>query len=235
MAVLVTGSYPCCCSLFGLIMKFNSFIEERGGFDANFTKEEISNEPMFYRADANFAWTHGGEITRSFLEFLPRDWLNADLTIDTRVHMLMPGWYPCIPGMHHDDIPRTRADKQPNYETLDYNADHLMGLVNADVAPTEFAVGEIDLEIPPIGSLIYRDWHPKVMQAIKDGTLKSVHADSGVYIQFNNFAFHQGTAAVKSGWRWFIRASRNTERANNCKNEIRKQVQVYMENPMEGW
>lgn len=96
-------------------------------------------------------------------------------------------------------------------------------------------MGEIDLEIPEVGQLIYREWHPKVMEAIENGTLKSVSAESNRMIQFDNFAFHQGTKAVSSGWRWFIRVSRNTERAHNCKNEIRKQVQVYMENPIEGW
>ena len=200
-----------------------------------FDEEDIRKEPMFYRADAAFAYEHGGPITRRFLTNLPSDWGNIPVTIDSRVHMLMPGWFPCIPGMHHDDIPRTRIDGQPNYEQLDYSADHIMGLVNGEVTPTEFAVGEIDLEIPPVGSLVYREWHPKIMQAIDEGVLQSVKAESYKYIQFDNFAFHQGTKAVGSGWRWFIRVSRNTERARDCKNEIRKQVQVYMENPMEGW
>jgi hypothetical protein len=218
-------------------MLFDSFITDRGSFGSGriFTKEEISNEPMFYRASKEFALENSGPITKLFLENMPEDWQNVPVTIDTRVHMLMPGWYPCIPGMHHDDIPRTRIDGQPNYTEPNYNADHLMGLVNGDIAPTEFAVGKIDLEIPEIGSLVYREWHPKVMEAIENSTLESVSAESYKYIQFDNYAFHQGTKAVSSGWRWFIRVSRNTERALNCKNEIRKQVQVYMENPMEGW
>ena len=220
-------------------MKFDSKFIDRGSFKPKyglvFEKEEINKEPMFYRANADFAYEHGGVITRQFLDNLPDDWKNIPVTIDSRVHMLMPGWFPCIPGMHHDDIPRTRIDGQPNYEQLDYSADHIMGLVNSEVAPTEFAVGEINLEIPPVGSLVYREWHPKIMQAIDAGVLQSTKAESYKYIQFDNFAFHQGTKAVGSGWRWFIRISRNTKRANDCKNEIRKQVQVYMENPMEGW
>lgn len=60
---------------------------------------------MFYRADMGFAWKHGGPITQDFLGLLPQDWYDSPVTIDSRVHMLMPGWYPCIPGMHHDDIP----------------------------------------------------------------------------------------------------------------------------------
>lgn len=219
-------------------MKFDSKIDDRGCFKpphGEFNKDQISKEPMFYRASAAFAHQNGGPITRHFMENLPSDWQDIPVTVDSRVHMLMPGWYPCIPGMHHDDIPRSRADKQPNYESLDYGADHIMGLVNGDVAPTEFAVGEIELEVPPNGSLVYREWHPKIMQAIAQGMLQSINAKSYQYLQFNNFSFHQGTKAVGSGWRWFIRISRNTERADNCKNEIRRQVQVYMENPMEGW
>lgn len=216
-------------------MKFDSQIQYLGTFNDNWGKEVISDEPMFYRASCEFAYQHGGPITKAFLDNMPEDWKSIDVTIDSRVHMLMPSWYPCIPGMHHDDIPRTRIDKQPNYDTIDYSADHLMGLVNGNVAPTEFAIGEIDLEIPPVGEIIYREWHPLIIDAINNGKLKSVKAPSGVYIQFNNFSFHQGTATVSPGWRWFIRVSRNTDRALDCKNEIRKQVQVYMDNPMEGW
>lgn len=217
-------------------MKFNSQVRDIGYFDVScWSKEDISNEPMFYRADMDFAYTYGGPITKHFIACLPEDWYESEVTIDSRVHMLMPGWYPCIPGMHHDDIPRTREDGQPNYENPGYNAEHLIGLINAEIAPTEFAIGEIDLEIPPIGQLIYREWHPKIMQAIENKTMQSFKAQSGHMYQFDNYSFHQGTAAVSSGWRWFIRLSRNTARAENCKNEIRKQTQVYMENPMEGW
>lgn len=216
-------------------MFFNSQVRQRGSFYVDYSKEEISNEPMFYRASLDFAYKNGGEITRDFIELLPTDWYDSPVTIDSRVHMLMPGWYPCIPGMHHDDIPRTRSDGQPDYENPGYNAKHLIGLVNAEIAPTEFAVGEIDLEIPPEGQLIYRDWHPKIMQAIADGKMESFKAESGIMYEFDNYSFHQGTAAVSSGWRWFIRVSKDTDRALNCKNEIRKQTQVYMENPMEGW
>jgi len=216
-------------------MFFNSAISLRGSFGREFAKEEISNEPMFYRADRNFVMENGGVITKSFMESLPDDWKDIPVTIDSRVHMLMPNWYPCIPGMHLDDIPRTRADGQPDHETPTYDADHLMGLVNGDVAPTEFALGQIQLEIPPLGSIIYKEWHPQIMNAISDGLLQSFSAPSNQYIQFDNHSFHQGTGAVKSGWRWFIRVSRNTARANDTKNEIRRQTQVYLEHPMEGW
>ena len=136
-----------------------------------------------------------------------------------------------IPGYHHDDVPRSTKTGQPNYVDPEYHSEHLLGLVNGDICPTEFVVGEIDLEIPT--GIVYKEWHPQVAAAVESGQLKSVPAASGLYLQFNAHTFHQGTAAVGSGWRWFIRLSRNTDRVPT--NELRRQVQVYLEHPMEGW
>lgn len=217
-------------------MKFNSEVKKISSFRKNWTQDEIKNEPMLFNCSFDFAYDSGGPITREFLYRLyDRAWYDCsghDWIIDSRVHMLMPGWYPCIPGMHHDDIPRSTANGQPNYVNPEYRAEHVLGLVNGDIAPTQFAVGEIELEIPTEG-IIYKQWHPKVMQAIADGTMKSYSAESGVILQFDSESFHQGTMAVAGGWRWFIRVSRNTHRKPT--NEIRKQVQVYLEYPMEGW
>jgi hypothetical protein len=81
-----------------------------------FSIEMIKNEPMFFSADSDFVKEHGGPITRRFLASMPSDWIAArDLIWDSRSHMLMPGWYPCIPGWHLDDIPRTRPDGQPDH------------------------------------------------------------------------------------------------------------------------
>lgn len=218
-------------------MKIISQIKERGAFKSpsNFTDEDISNEPMFYRASFDFAYKNGGVLTRRFLDNLPDDWKNIPLTIDSRSHMLMDGWYTGIPGFHHDDIPRSRIDGQPNYINPEYNAEHIMGLVNSHVSPTEFALGEIELDIPGEGKVIYKEWHKEVQSAIDQNKLESYFAKDYTYTEFNCHSFHQGTRSTGSGWRWFIRLSRNTDRANNCKNEIRKQVQVYLEFPMEGW
>jgi len=216
-------------------MKFNSAVNRVCSFNKDWTQDEIKNEPMLFNSDFFFAWDNGGEITREFLRKLTLKcygWNPFNMVIDSRVHMLMPGWYPCIPGMHHDDIPRSTASGQPNYINPEYRAEHVLGLVNGDIAPTQFAIGEIDLEIPTEG-IIYKQWHPKVMQAIEDGTMKSYSAESGVILQFDSESFHQGTMAVAGGWRWFIRVSKNTHRKPT--NEIRKQVQVYLEYPMEGW
>ncbi len=212
-------------------MIFDSKFTVRGDFDSNFTQDQIKNEPMFFNSNVDFAYDNGGALTREFIDKLPVDWLVSNPVIDSRVHMLMPGWYPCIPGWHHDDVPRSTPTGQPNYVNPEYRSEHLMGLVNGDICPTLFIKGKIEVSEPDENKIIYEEWSKQ----IEGGTGLVVPAKSGVYIQFDCDTFHTGDAARGSGWRWFIRLSRNTDRQKNITNEIRRQVQVYMTNPNKGW
>lgn len=217
------------------LYEITSFVRERGKFQARWNADIIKNEPMLFNATQAFAYQNGGPITREFLASLPADWRNPDTVIDSRVHMLMPGWFPCIPGFHHDDVPRTGPNDQPDYDTPAYRSEHLMGLVNADICPTQFALGECFLPGVPDNDVVYRVWHQQVEALLRNGCLTSMEAQSGTLIEFNDRAFHQGVRARASGWRWFIRMSRNTDRTRSQTNEIRRQVQVYLDFPMQGW
>lgn len=217
-----------------------TFISEAkiaGDMGSHWRTAEIKDEPMFFNCDAHFAWEHGGPITRKFIYEL-RNTANIDvhrLVIDTRVHMLMPGWYPAIPGWHHDDVIRSRPDGQPNYD--DPKAllpKHAMALVNGDICPTQFALGKFELdEVLPGEGPVYKKWHDEIQIAVDARYLTLMEAPANALILFDAATFHQGVAARKNGWRWFGRASWHTDRVPT--NEIRRQVQVYMENPTEGW
>lgn len=211
-------------------------------FSNSFSEADIKNEPMLFNCDFEHAGRLGGRITQEFLNILPVSWKQGPLVIDTRVHMLMPGWFPCIPGWHHDDVPRTRADLQPNYGPGQFRSNHILMLVNGDICPTEFAVGEADLIEPPLGQIIYKEWHKQVELLLLNNVLRRVSVPSGKLVMFNDRAFHQGTKAVAGGWRYFVRASRYStpegvriDRGNARTNEVRRQVQVYLENPEDGW
>lgn len=208
------------------------------------TQHAIKNEPMLFNCDHHHAHLSGGPITRDFLGLLPEDWRNSDvpLVIDSRSHMLMPGWYPCIPGWHHDDVPRTRVDGQPNYGPGQPRSRHIIALVGGEICPTEFALGLASFVEPAIGRTIYEDWHPQVDALVRNGALTSFHAPSNQLIEFDDRTWHRGTAAVGNGWRFFIRASRYfdptgavIERGNERTNEVRKQAQVYMSALEAGW
>lgn len=101
----------------------------RGPFLPDFAQEQVKNEPMLFSCDWRVAQDLGGPLTQAFLARLGESWENEGVIIDSRVHMLMPGWFPCIPGWHHDDVPRERSDGQPNYHNPSYRSEHVMALV----------------------------------------------------------------------------------------------------------
>ncbi len=210
-----------------------------GGKLKKYIDDEIKNEPMFYSAKPSFAYMNGGPITRDFLNKFSEEhgkdiMLSDEYCFDSRVHMLMEGWWPCIPGWHHDDVPRTREDGQPNYDTPEYRSKHCLALVGADVSATEFATGHCDL--PHTDGVVYRDWHPLVDELVNSGGMDRVIVPDRTLTYFDDRAFHQGSRAVKRGWRWFGRISWDAGYPKRTRhNEIRRQVNVYMDQPMEGW
>lgn len=208
----------------------------------DFSEVEIKNEPMLFNCDLEHAWELGGPITREVLSHLPYPWQDVPLVIDSRVHMLMPGWTPCVPGWHHDDVPRTREDGQPNYGPGQYRSQHLVCLVNGDICPTAIAIGAGHFDIPPVGEIIYREWHKEVERRLLDKRLDLFTVQSNRLYQIDDRTWHTGTKAIANGWRFFIRISRYFDpegrpiaRANPRTNELRRNAQVYLEFPMDGW
>lgn len=204
--------------------------------------DEIKNEPMLFNCDMAHAYQRGGSITRAFLDRLPLEWHDCPVVVDTRVHMLMPGWYPCIPGWHHDDVPRTRSDRQPNYDFGQNRSWHIVGLVNGRICPTQYAEGNIQVPKIEDGSIVYSRWHDLVEQRIKEGVLNTWHPEEDQLVMFNDMTWHRGTPAKEKGWRWFGRVSRYFDvngraipRGNPRTNEIRRQVQVYLPTLNQGW
>lgn len=206
------------------------------------TSDEIKNEPMLFNCDHGGAHWLGGKITREFLQILPDEWQHVPIVVDSRVHMLFPGWYPCIPGWHHDDVPRTRSDGQPNYGPDQCRSEHIMALVNGDICPTLFALGSSDFIEPALGDVVYEHFHRQVEGALVDKALRLEPVPSNCLVWFNDRTWHRGSKAVANGWRFFIRASRYfspdgspIQRGNRRTNEVRNQVQVYLDQINAGW
>ena len=145
--------------------------------------------------------------------------------------MLMEGWYPCIPGWHHDDVPRSREDKQPNYDTPEYFAEHRMCTIG-NSAMTQFINVDTELDEVKLGSTVYGVWNKEVEKKYAD-TKNIYTVSSGEVVDFDWQDFHRGVAAEKRCWRFFIRASRGGH--GKFANEIRNQVQTYLKDPEAGW
>lgn len=220
-----------------MIYTFDSKIEVVGNFAHYVDNKDIKNETMFFNCDLNFAYENGQTITRSFIDSLPKEWQTDDVVFDSRVHMLMKDWYPCIAGYHHDDVPRTLlTNGQPDYDNMAYKSEHILGIVNAEVAPTHFALGKTKFyKIDSVTGNVYKAWDKEVCKQLEEGHLELKKAEDRTLYKFDWQTWHTGSAAIGSGWRWFGRVSRNTDRTKKITNEIRRQTQVYMDNLTEGW
>lgn len=197
-----------------------------------FQEPEIKSEPMLFSASWDFARKHGGPIAAEFLDRIATE-VRQPVIIDSRVHMLMPCWFPCIPGWHLDDVPRTRPDGQPDHINPIYKSNHVCTVIGSASLP-QFAEGQCDLEdVPVYGGMVYGKWNRDINDLISQGQIEASTINEGNIIAFNWQTFHRGMAATKNGWRMFIRASWDTQR--EIKNEIRTQTQIYLPAPEAGW
>jgi hypothetical protein len=214
-------------------------------------ESEIRHIPQFYRASADYAYRLGGPVVRKFIDALPLDSRFKYLSIDSRVHMLMPGWMPCIGGWHCDDFYRpgqvgnvaAGGPVQPDLEGIirddKYSKHH--AFVVGNVAPTEFITTPFNMEIPHInpGENLYKKFDDYINWAIAWGSsrnypdIKTAFIKSGQIVSFDCFDFHCGTVATSSGWRLFMRATESNHW--EPQNEIRTQTQVYLESFHAGW
>lgn len=227
-----------------MTITFNSDFKEVGSFAKFIGNDKIKNEPMFFNCDLEFAYNNGGVITKSFIDSLPNEWKSSKVVFDSRVHMLMPKWCPAIFGWHHDDVARKESIPtgqhfltagQPDYQNMRYHSKHIIGMVNADICPTNFAVGTSEFNKVPDGHVVYKQWHVEVEEKIKNGELNIVKAEDRKLYEFDWQCWHTAQEAVANGWRWFGRVSKDTDRVNNITNEIRVNAQVYLKMPYEGW
>lgn len=187
---------------------------------------------QFYRASAEFAFEHGGAF---FGDLLPLLDLKGGryVSIDSRVHMLMPGWYPCIPGWHCDDF--HRPEGQPALESL-LPIKHYCVVLGAEVSTTEFLWQPADLPTPTEIYEVYGSDRPLYAiynELIESRQLKTRRLRSGEVLRFSGLDFHRGLPAERAGWRAFVRVTVSDHR--EPKDEIRNQTQVYLTAPFEGW
>jgi hypothetical protein len=218
-------------------MIFNNDIRIRGNPLPNLpTQEEIKHIPQFYRADADMVWRLGGNFLREFIYSAPPRPFKY-IILDVKVHMLMPSWFPCIPGWHCDDFYRPK-DNTPdllNYRRMAPST--LFMVVVGNSSFTEFLKGPIELpspeELPKENKPIYGTYNRIIDSMIEENKAEIISVKSGVPVEFTGLDFHRGTVTEKATWRLFARITMSNHRPPV--NEIRTQSQVYMPQPFNGW
>lgn len=228
-------------------MLFNPLIRTVGVYTWPYGAKKVDmmkNEPMLFNCNLKGAEQLGGPLTKAVLNLLPNEWKDVPLRIDSKTVMLMEGWFPCIPGWHHDDVERKGTFNQPDYINKDKRAEFILCNLGTDITATEFITAPVTLDLPSNPStVIYREWDRILNNQPQFIERYSRKAREGELILFDDMTFHRGSVAVKAGWRWFIRVSRYydaksgwpIDRGNPVTNEVRNQVQVYLGAVNNGW
>ncbi|SKU89106.1 Uncharacterised protein [Mycobacteroides abscessus subsp. massiliense] len=205
----------------------------------------IEGTPNLRRASLSNAVLYGGPLLRGLLQSAPIVGDHKHIFVDTKVSMLMPGWWPAIPGWHTDGVPRYSAADETvtpanwgtpslplqNYRSLEgyYPRYHTLHVGND--CPTVFIDGLLYL---PIEHDEDEQLYSELTRRI-DGctTLRKLVAQEGIWHSWDWWNIHQASQATERGWRLLIRITESDQPPADS-DFIRPQNQVYV--PREfGW
>jgi hypothetical protein len=215
----------------------------------------VKATPSLWQADLETAALFGGELTRHALGAMKIRGDKKYVVVDSKVHLLMPGQCPAIPGWHTDGAPRTvgtpptrtfgelvyspLGSGPPNLavqEEWDAAGDvprfHL--LVTGDGCLTEFLDDPLELPAPESHDL-YRTISAQIAGRPE---LRRSFAPSCTVVEWDWWNLHQGIYATRREFRFLIRVTESDYHApqprRNLDQILRSQQMVY--SPTEfGW
>lgn len=208
------------------------------------SQELIKNTLGLHNASLDDALKYGGELTRQAIGAMDLTFSKKYITVDTKIHMLIPKMCPAIVGYHTDGVPRgilLRPDSKgdPNIqaqETMDSPIFHLV--VTGEACLTQFIEErnfELDVPKEPTTSL-YKSVSKQVMEKVKNGELTSYEMPSCTAVMWDWWEIHTGIPSKAHEWRFLIRVTESDELQpkTDLRDIIRIQQQGYL--PLEfGW
>jgi hypothetical protein len=208
------------------------------------SQELVKNTLGLHNASLEDALKYGGDLTRAALGSMNLTMKKKYIIVDTKIHMLIPGMCPAIPGWHTDGVPRGNsldptAKQKPNIyaqEEMDSPIFHL--LVTGETCLTHFIKErEFELNVPSQpDTKLYKMVSKQVNEKVGNGELTSYEAPSCTPVMWDWWEIHTGIPAKKHEWRFLIRVTESDiqKPKTDLREVIRTQQQGYM--PMEfGW
>jgi hypothetical protein len=211
-------------------MRFNRLVEAVGNFLT--PPGDLRLWPQVYRASPRFIEGLGhlsltAAVDRA-MSRLTQSWKHV--VVDTRVSMLVPGMYPCIPGWHTDDFWRPDG-KHTDLLTVP-EAEHLV-LNLGDNSNTVFVDEPISIDVLPVELLGDRSIHSVIHEVVERQQPLTLTAKDSCWYRMWPTTIHRGSAATERGWRVFFRLTGSNHRF--AKDEVRSQTQVYVTELSRGW
>lgn len=205
------------------------------------TPSVIEATPNLRRASLAAAVMFGGPLVRDALQVCPLSETREHIIVDTKVTMLMDGWYPSIPGWHTDGVPRGKGGDPagkglPNLDTQVRLSSEgrtplfhtiIFGIPNL----TEFLADPLTLTLRHAHD---RDLYKEVSHTVTAlGELSTVDYAAGQWISWDWWNIHRAVPSDSTGWRLLIRVTESDIPPNRDKF-FRAQSQVYVPTDF-GW
>ena len=198
---------------------------------------ELKNTFGLWNASYDDAIRYGGAITREALQAMDIRHDRKNVIVDTKIHMLMKGMCPAIPGWHCDGAPRNK-DKHPAGkdapDTLAQEGDerfnHYHLLVTGEGCLTQFIARPIGVPIPVEPDYeVYGVMSKYVQSRVTEDPSLVMTVPSKTSVEFDWWDIHTGVLAEKNEWRYLIRVCESDyyEPQRDLRQVIRMQTQVY--------
>ncbi|MGM0846930.1 MAG: hypothetical protein ACQEUT_18380 [Bacillota bacterium] len=204
------------------------------------SEELVKNTLGLWNASLEDAIKYGGDLTKECLSAMDLRMDKKYVVVDSRVTMLLPGFYPSIPGYHVDGTPRGKelrpeVKASPNIqaqEEMDSPRYHL--IVTGEASLTRFIDKKIELNVPDVPSTkLFKMVDAQTKEMIGNGQIKQNEiftAPSCTAVEFDWWELHSAVAATKPEWRFLIRVTETDylQPQRNLRKIIRTQQNVYV-------
>lgn len=224
------------------MMKFNRNPLKFGNSIESPSQDVLRNTLGLVNASIEDAIRYGGDITKAAIGAMKLRNDRKNLIVDVKIHMLMPGFYPAIPGWHCDGVPRgtgmnplSKENPRMDLQIL-INEGKLPGirptryhmLVTGAGCLTEFVNGPIQLDDNS------PDWktskiYARMNEQVENREAPRITVPSCQVTEFDWWDIHRGVQAKVHEWRYFIRVAEIdiAEPEKDLRKVIRTQHQVY--------
>lgn len=190
---------------------------------------------------------YGGDVTRAALSALDLTHSRKYVVVDVKVHMLMPGQCPAIPGWHVDGTPRHPDGSPAGGGLADWEmqmAPHFRPPIYHLIVTGRHCLTEFIHEpVPMVRDVAtirdpstFAALHHHVETLLTAGALTKWAAPSCTVTRWDWWAVHQGVISTGHEWRYLIRVAETDTLPPilDLRKVLRMQQMVY--SPLEfGW
>jgi hypothetical protein len=215
------------------------------------TMSDVRSTPALWQASLDDALRYGGDMTRAAIGAMALRGDRKHVVVDVKVHMLMPGFCPGIPGWHTDGAPRGKDlnplgrgapnlfaqefKEEPRFDLQEQRKPHRFHfLVTGTASLTEFVDQPLEIAVPNEPTT---DLYAHISRAVGRLEPRTRSVQSCQVTEFDWWDLHRATFSIGHEWRYMIRVTETDwwEPQRDLRNVMRQQQQVYVRTESFGW